>query len=115
MDDHVYEYNFSYTNNSNELSYDFSSPFQSYELRVMFYVRLSQHWSKQSEANHFVFYCHPSPRPCVYLVVYVDDKMITRNDANKISRLKRQLFNHFQTKDLVCLKYFLSIEVAQSK
>nr|KYP71002.1 Copia protein [Cajanus cajan] len=30
-------------------------------------------------------------------------------------QLKKHLFSHFQTKDLDCLKYFLGIEVAQSK
>jgi len=39
---------------------------------------------------------------------------ITGNDVAAISQLKKDLFNHFQTKDLRCLKYFLSIEVAQS-
>nr|KYP34910.1 hypothetical protein KK1_044078 [Cajanus cajan] len=51
----------------------------------------------------------------VYLMVYVDDIVITRNDATRIFQLKEHLFSHFQTKDLGCLKYFLGIEVAQSK
>ncbi|RDX96421.1 hypothetical protein CR513_20926, partial [Mucuna pruriens] len=51
----------------------------------------------------------------VYLVVYVDDIVITGNDEVKISQLKQYLFSHFQTKDLGHLKYFLGIEVAQSK
>ncbi|RDX67894.1 hypothetical protein CR513_53177, partial [Mucuna pruriens] len=69
----------------------------------------------RSEADHFVFYCHSSSGKCVYLVVYVDDIVITGNDDIKISQLKQCLFNHFQTKDLGHLKYFLGIEVAQSK
>jgi len=47
--------------------------------------------------------------------VYVVDIVITGNDAAKISQLKQHLFSHFQTKDLGYLKYFLDIEVAQSK
>ena len=70
---------------------------------------------KRSEADHSVFYCHSSLGKCVYLVVYVDDIVITGNDVTKISQLKQHLFGHFQTKDLGCLKYFLGIEVAQSK
>ena len=50
----------------------------------------------------------------VHLIVYVDDIVITRNDATKSSRPKRHICNHFQTKNLGCLKYFLGIEVAQS-
>ena len=69
---------------------------------------------KRSEADHSVFYCHTSPGKCVYLMVYVDDIVITGNDATKITQLKEHLFSHFQTKDLGSLKYFLGIEVAQS-
>ncbi|KAL2329865.1 hypothetical protein Fmac_017446 [Flemingia macrophylla] len=69
----------------------------------------------RSESDHSVFYCHTSSDMCVYLVVYVDDIVITGNDADKIVQLKKHLFSHFQTKDLGCLKYFLGIEVAQSK
>ena len=56
-----------------------------------------------------------SPGKCVYLIVYVDDIVITGNDVAKISQQKQHLFSNFQTKDLNCLKYFLGIEVAQSK
>ena len=50
----------------------------------------------------------------IYLVVYVDDIVITGNDQDGITNLKQHLFKHFQTKDLGKLKYFLGIEVAQS-
>ncbi|RZB87138.1 Pectin acetylesterase 2 isoform B [Glycine soja] len=70
---------------------------------------------KQSEADHSVFYCHTSSSRWVYLVVYVDDLVITRNDQEKIAQLKQHLFSHFQTKDYGKLKYFLGIEVARSK
>ena len=69
---------------------------------------------KRSEADHSVFYCHSSSGKCVYLIVYVDDIVITGNAATKIVQLKEHLFSHFQTKDLGYLKYFLGIEVAQS-
>ncbi|RDX86712.1 hypothetical protein CR513_31925, partial [Mucuna pruriens] len=69
----------------------------------------------RSEADHFVFYCHSSFGKFVYLVVYVDDIVIIENDDIKISQLKQYLFSHFQTKDLGHLKYFLGIEIAQSK
>ena len=70
---------------------------------------------KRSETDHSVFYCHTSSSGCVYLVVYVDDIVITRNDQEKIAQLKEHLFSHFQTKDLGKFEYFLGIEVAQSK
>ncbi|RVW82205.1 Retrovirus-related Pol polyprotein from transposon RE2 [Vitis vinifera] len=68
----------------------------------------------RSEANHSVFYHHNSPSQCIYLVVYMDDIVITGSDQEGIQRLKQHLFNHFQTKDLSKLKYFLGLEIAQS-
>ncbi|KAF3662158.1 hypothetical protein FXO38_11331 [Capsicum annuum] len=50
---------------------------------------------------------------CSYLVVYVDDVVISGNDEDGITKLKQHLFRHVQTKDLGTLKYFLGIEVAQ--
>ncbi|RVW26227.1 Retrovirus-related Pol polyprotein from transposon RE2 [Vitis vinifera] len=67
-----------------------------------------------SEADHSVFYHHNSSSQCIYLVVYVDDIVITGSDQEGIQRLKQHLFNHFQTKDLGKLNYFLGLEIAQS-
>jgi hypothetical protein len=68
----------------------------------------------RSEADHSVFYRH-SVQGCIYLIVYVDDIVITGSDQQGILQLKQYLSNQFQTKDLGKLRYFLGIEVAQSK
>ena len=68
----------------------------------------------QSREDHYVFYHHTSIRQCIYLIVYVDDMVITGSDQDGIQKLKQHLFRHCQTNDLVKLKYFLGIEVAQS-
>ena len=68
----------------------------------------------RSTANHSVFYHHTSTGQCIYLIIYVDDIVITGSDQDGIQKLKQHIFNHFQTKDLGKLKYFLGIEVAQS-
>nr|CAN66416.1 hypothetical protein VITISV_044133 [Vitis vinifera] len=60
-----------------------------------------------SEADHSVFYHHNSSSQCIYLVVYVDDIVITSSDQEGIQRLKQHLFNHFQTKDLGKLKKYV--------
>ena len=44
----------------------------------------------------------------------MDDIVITGSDQEGIQRLKQHFFNHFQTKDLGKLKYFLGLEIAQS-
>ena len=68
----------------------------------------------RSTTDHSVFYHHNSLGQCIYLVVYVDDIVITGSDQDGIQKLKQHLFTHFQTKDLGKLKYFLRIEIAQS-
>jgi len=70
---------------------------------------------KLKEANHSMFYSHTSLRKCVYLIVYVDDIVITGNYITKIAQVEKHLFSHFPTKDIGYLKHFLSIEVVQSK
>ena len=65
------------------------------------------------EADHSVFYRHSSAG-CIYLVVYLDDIVLTGSDHHGISQVKQHLYQHFQTKDLGKLRYFLGIEVAQS-
>ena len=66
----------------------------------------------QSTSDHSVFYHHTSSGRCIYLIVYVDDIVITGSDHDGIRKLKQHLFSHFQTKDLGKRKYFLGIEIA---
>ncbi|RVW42679.1 Retrovirus-related Pol polyprotein from transposon RE2 [Vitis vinifera] len=60
----------------------------------------------RSTADHSVFYHHNSLGQCIYLVVYVDDIVITGSDQDGIQKLKQHLFTHFQTKDLGKLKKY---------
>ena len=67
----------------------------------------------RSTSDHSVFHHHTSSGQCIHLIVYVDDIVITDSDHDDIRKLKH-LFNHFQTKDLGKLKYFMRIEIARS-
>nr|CAN75244.1 hypothetical protein VITISV_014212 [Vitis vinifera] len=67
-----------------------------------------------SVVQEFGMFRSTSDHSCIYLVVYVDDIVITGSDQNGIQKLKQHLFTHFQTKNLGKLKYFLGIEIAQS-
>ena len=69
----------------------------------------------RSTSYHFVFYDHTSLGQCIYLIVYVDDIVISSSDQDGIRKLKQHLFSHFHTKDLGKLKHFLGLEIAQSK
>lgn len=50
----------------------------------------------------------------VIVLVYVDDLLITGNDAQLIDDTKHTLHSHFKIKDLGELKYFLGIEFLRS-
>lgn len=51
---------------------------------------------------------------CIYLLVYVDDILVTGNDEAMIQRILRQLAERFSIKDPEDLNYFLVIEAHRS-
>lgn len=59
-------------------------------------------------------FIHLSPRGRTLLLLYVDDMLITGDDAEHISLVKKQLGEAFQMSDLGPLSYFLGIEVTHS-
>jgi len=59
-------------------------------------------------------FIHLSSRGRTLLLLYVDDILITGDDADQISYVKQQLGAQFQMSDLGPLSYFLGIEVKQS-
>ena len=64
--------------------------------------------------DHSMFY-RVSNAGRIFLVVYVDDIVITGDDFAGIDELKLYLKQQFETKDLGRLRYFLGIEVATAK
>ncbi|KAM1681408.1 hypothetical protein ACFX2K_038957 [Malus domestica] len=68
----------------------------------------------QSKADYSLF-TRQQGQSFIALLIYVDDILITGNDPEGINALKRFLHGHFKIKDLGNLKYFLGIEVSQSK
>ena len=69
---------------------------------------------QKSKSDHFVFYRN-SEAGIIFLVVCVDDIVISGIDMTGISSLKSFLHGQFHTKDLGMLKYILGIEVMRSK
>ncbi|XP_042018960.1 uncharacterized protein LOC121766776 [Salvia splendens] len=73
-----------------------------------------KHGFKQSHSDHTLFLKKRNGK-MTCLIIYVDDMIITGDDAEEIQNLKENLFREFEMKDLGALKYFLGIEVLRSK
>lgn len=70
-------------------------------------------WYSQCNADHTVFFKHKGSSITI-LAIYVDDIVITRDDVEEITSLKKKLGRSFEIKDLGRLRYFLGIEIARS-
>ncbi|KAJ0920331.1 putative RNA-directed DNA polymerase [Helianthus annuus] len=68
----------------------------------------------QSKCDHSLFILSKDGIP-VFLLVYVDDIVVTGNSVDKINQVKHVLNETFKIKDLGVLKYFLGIEVLYDK
>jgi hypothetical protein len=60
-------------------------------------------------------FIHTSPKGRTILLLYVDDLLITGDDSEHISQVKKHLSKEFQMSDLGPLSYFLGIEVLQTR
>ncbi|CAL2239859.1 unnamed protein product [Prunus armeniaca] len=68
----------------------------------------------QSNSYHTMFLKHDEGKLTAF-IVYLDDIIVTRNDAKEQLKLQKYLSQEFEMKDLGDLKYFLGIEVGRSK
>ena len=69
---------------------------------------------KQSKVNHSLF-TKVHGDSFTNILLYVDGMIITGNNEEVVSDLKKHLSISFRIKDLGLLKYFLGVEVACSK
>lgn len=69
---------------------------------------------RRCQTDHSVFYLQTGASYTI-LTVYLDDIVITCDDAIGITRLKPFLQKHFQTKDLGKFRYLLDIEFPRSQ
>ncbi|KAF5781204.1 putative RNA-directed DNA polymerase [Helianthus annuus] len=79
-----------------------------------FTLAMKNYGFKQSNSDHTLFLKQRN-NLITCLIIYVDDMIITGNDKEEITKLKKNLFTEFEMKDLGRLKYFLGIEVLRSK
>lgn len=69
----------------------------------------------QCQADHTLFLRTSQAKKISLLIVYVDDIILSGNDEEELQKLKKQLAQEFEVKDLGNLKYFLGMEVARSR
>ncbi|KAJ8774429.1 hypothetical protein K2173_016875 [Erythroxylum novogranatense] len=65
-------------------------------------------------ASDYSLFVHTKDASLTFLLVYVDDVILTGNDLDEIDKVKAFLDTSFKIKDLGVLKYFLGLEVARS-
>ncbi|GFZ05939.1 hypothetical protein Acr_18g0001090 [Actinidia rufa] len=70
---------------------------------------------RKCHSDHTCFIRRQSQGRCIIISVYVDDIIITGDDASGIVQVKCGLRKAFDIKDLGPLRYFLGIEVARSR
>ena len=64
--------------------------------------------------NDYSFFYKLRQTSVVFLVVYVDDILLTGNDEAEMTSLKHSLNKTFKIKDLGYAHYFLGLEILQS-
>ncbi len=68
---------------------------------------------RQSE-NDYSLFISSTPQGNVFILVYVDDILITGDDSQSIINLKNVLQHSFQMKDLGSASYFLGLEISHN-
>ncbi|XP_019150301.1 PREDICTED: uncharacterized protein LOC109147108 [Ipomoea nil] len=75
---------------------------------------LTNYGFHQSSSDHSLFTCNHNGVK-LYILIYVDDLVISGNGDTAVHRFKLYLSNCFHMKDFGTLKYFLGLEVARNE
>ena len=69
----------------------------------------------RSQYDHCVYHKQTREGTYVYLLIYVDDMLIASSDQTEISKLKTQMQNEFEMKDLGEAKKILGMEITRDR
>ena len=82
------------------------------------YEKLTEHLLKLNfkhyDLHDATFFVKKIGKTVVYLVAYLDDLLMTRNNESYIASIKKKLKKGFEITDLGYLHYYLGIEVTQN-
>lgn len=70
---------------------------------------------KRSEYDSRLYFKDPRTERQVYLLLYVDDMLITSSDPDKVREVKRMLGSEFDMKDLREAKRILGIYIKRNR
>ena len=65
----------------------------------------------KSKYDNYVYFKELVNGSFIYLLLYVNDMLIAAKDMSKIDRLKSQLSNEFEMKDLGANRKILSVKI----
>lgn len=75
---------------------------------------MQQQGYKQAQSDHTLVLKHSGDKVTMF-IVYVNDIILIGDDEDEMIRLKKNLANEFDIKDLGQLRYFLGMEVFRNK
>ena len=81
----------------------------------MFDPFMTTHDFKRSSYNSCVYFKKSDDGSFVYLLLYVDDMLITAKDKEEIRKVKVQLNKEFEMKDLGAAKKILGMEILRDR
>ncbi|KAG8485684.1 hypothetical protein CXB51_019017 [Gossypium anomalum] len=76
---------------------------------------MTSHDFKRSSFDSYVYFKKNSDGSFVYLLLYVDDMLIAAKDKREIRKVKAQLSEEFEMKDLVLAKKILGMEILRDR
>jgi len=72
---------------------------------------MMEHGYSRNKYDNCVYHRKLNDGSFVYLLLYTDDMLITTKDMSKVDKLKAQLKQEFEMKDLIAAKKILKIKI----